>query len=95
MICCKEAAQIDTNTIATIGLGINIVLVLVVLGGLIWRIPSKEDVKRVENKADNANKQNLEIRGDIKVLTGTVERIESWFDPPALKSSRRRSGTDE
>ena len=74
---------------------IQAAVAIVVIVAFIWRIPTKDDVKRVEEKADNANRQNLEIRGDLKVLTEKVERIEGFFDTPALKSSGRVPGTDE
>ena len=68
---------------------------VVVVVAFLWRIPSREDLKRVEDKSDNANRQNLKIQGDLKVLTEKVERIEGYFDIPELKSGRRASGTDE
>ena len=75
-----------TNLVAVAGLLIQTVVAVVVVVAFLWRIPSKDDVKRVENKADSANKQNLEIQGDIKVLTEKVDRIEGYFDTPSLKS---------
>lgn len=75
------------SAIAIAGLGINILVAIFVVAAFFWRIPSKDDVKRVEDKADNANKQNHEIRGDIKVLTEKVERIEGYFGVPQLKAT--------
>ena len=69
-----------------------IIIVGSVIGVFLWL---RQDIKRVEEKADNANRQNLEIQGDIKVLTSAVERIEGWFNPPTLKSGGRESRTDE
>lgn len=74
------------NALAVVGVGIQIVVAIVVVAAFLWRIPSKDDLKRVEVKADSANKQNHEIQGDIKVLTEKVERIEGYFDTPSLKS---------
>lgn len=79
-------AQSITNLVAVAGLFIQAVVAVVVVVAFLWRIPSKDDVKRVEDKADDANSQNLEIQGDIKVLTEKVERIEGYFDTPSLKS---------
>ena len=83
------------SVIAVVGLGINILVAIFVVAAFLWRIPTRDDLKRVEDKADDANRQIMDISGDIKVLTATMERIESWFDSPALKSSRRRQGPDE
>lgn len=79
-------AQSITNLVAVAGLFIQAVVAVVVVVAFLWRIPSKDDVKRVEDKADDANKQNHEISGDLKVLTEKVERIEGYFDTPSLKS---------
>ena len=75
-----------TTLIAIAGLFIQVVVAAVVVIAFIWRIPSKDDLKRVEDKADDANRQNQDIKGDIKVLTEKVARIESYFDTPSLKS---------
>ena len=75
-----------TNLIAVAGLLIQTVVAVVVVVAFLWRIPSKDDVKRVGDKADSANRQNQEIQGDIKVLTEKVDRIEGYFDTPSLKS---------
>ncbi len=88
-------AQTITNLVAGLGLFIQAVVAVVVVVAFLWRIPSREDLKRVEDKSDNANRQNLKIQGDLKVLTEKVERIEGYFDIPELKSGRRASGTDE
>lgn len=79
-------AQSITVLVALAGLFIQAVVAVVVVVAFLWRIPSKDDVKRVEDKADDANTQNQEIQGDIKVLTEKVERIEGYFDTPNLKS---------
>ena len=79
-------AQTITNLVAGLGLFIQAVVAVVIVVAFLWRIPSKDDVKRVEDKADDANKQNHEISGDLKVLTEKVERIEGYFDTPSLKS---------
>ena len=73
--------------ISVIGLAVNVVVAVVVLASFLWRIPSKGDVKRVEDKADEANKQIQMLNGDIKVLSEKVERIEGFFDMPQLKSN--------
>ena len=78
----KEAAT-EINIVEVAGVVLQVVVAIVVVAAFIWRIPSKDDLKRVEEKADYANRQNLEIRGDIKVLTETVDRIEGYFDIPA------------
>ena len=88
-----KVVAMEAETITS--LIIQAAVAIVVIVAFVWRIPSKDDLKRVEDKADNANRQNLEIRGDIKVLTEKVERIEGYFDIPELKSGRRASGTDE
>lgn len=88
-------AQTITNLVAGLSLFIQAVVAVVVVVAFLWRIPSREDLKRVEDKSDNANRQNLKIQGDLKVLTEKVERIEGYFDIPELKSGRRASGTDE
>lgn len=69
-----------------------IIIVGSVIGAFLWL---RQDIKRVEKKADDANRQILEIQGDIKVLTAAVERIEGWFTPPALKSDGRESRSRE
>ncbi|MDE2775239.1 MAG: hypothetical protein OXI77_04775 [Chloroflexota bacterium] len=79
-------AQSITILVAVAGLFIQAVVAVVVVVAFLWRIPSKDDVKRVEDKADDANTQNQDIQGDIKVLTEKVERIEGYFDTPTLKS---------
>ena len=79
-------AQSITILVAVAGLFIQAVVAVVVVVAFLWRIPSKDDVKRVEDKADDANTQNQDIQGDIKVLTEKVERIEGYFDTPSLKS---------
>ncbi len=79
-------AQNITNLVAGAGLFIQAIVAVVVVVAFLWRIPSKEDVKRVEDKADDANKQFQEIQGDIKVLTEKVERIEGYFDTPSFQS---------
>ncbi len=78
-------AQTITNLVAGLGLFIQAVVAVVVVVAFLWRIPSREDLKRVEDKSDNANRQNLKIQGDLKVLTEKVERIEGYFDIPELK----------
>ena len=78
----KEAAT-EINIVEVAGVVLQVVVAIVVVAAFIWRIPSKDDLKRVEEKADYANRQNLEIRGDIKVLTEKVDRIEGYFDIPA------------
>lgn len=95
-------AQSITNLVAAVGLIIQAVVAIVVVVAFLWRIPSKDDVRRVddnvrrvENKADSANRQNQDIRGDIKVLTEKVERIEGYFEPPRLKASGRERGPHE
>ncbi len=79
-------AQNITILVAGAGLFIQAVVAVVVVVAFLWRIPSKDDVKRVEDKADDANRQNQDIQGDIKVLTEKVERLEGYFDTPSLKS---------
>ena len=59
-----------------------------VIGAFLWL---RQDIKRVEDKADKSNKQILEIQGDMKVLTAALQRIEGWFNPPTLKSTDRES----
>ena len=74
-----------TALIAIVGLLLQAVVAIVIVVAFQWRIPSKDDLKRVEDKADDANQQIQDIRGDIKVLTEKVERIEGYFDTPSLK----------
>ena len=74
-----------TALIAIVGLLPQAVVAIVIVVAFLWRIPSKDDLKRVEDKADDANQQIQDIRGDIKVLTEKVERIEGYFDTPSLK----------
>ena len=74
-----------TALIAIVGLLLQLVVAIVIVVAFVWRIPSKDDLRRVEDKADDANQQIQDIRGDIKVLTEKVERIEGYFDTPSLK----------
>ena len=81
--------------ISVIGLAVNVVVGFVVLMSFLWRIPTKDDLKRledqgkdVEDKADDAILQNQAIRGDLKVLSEKVERLESYFQTPQLKTSK-------
>ena len=41
-----------------------------------------------EDKADDAILQNQAIRGDLKALSEKVERLESYFQTPQLKTSK-------
>ena len=65
-----------------------IIIVGSVIGVFLWL---RQDIRRVEDKLDNANMQNLEIRRDIRVLTEKVARIEGFFETPALKFSSDRA----
>ncbi len=41
----------------------------------------------VENKADTSLELHHAVRGDLKVLQASVNRLESYFETPKLKSS--------
>ena len=59
------------------GLAVNIVVAMVVVASFLWRIPSKEDLKRVEDKADDAIQQNQAIRGDISRLEDRFQGVSN------------------
>lgn len=61
-------AQSITNLVAAVGLIIQAVVAIVVVVAFLWRIPSKDDVRRVddnvrrvENKADSARTGRIKI----------------------------------
>lgn len=41
----------------------------------------------IENKADTSLDLHHTVRGDLKVLQASVDRLESYFETPKLKSS--------
>ncbi len=47
----------------------------------------EEKIIVVDNKADASQELHHAVRGDLKVLQASVNRLESYFETPKLKSS--------
>ena len=67
-----------------IGLALQVIIAGTIVIGFVWRIPSKGDLKRVEEKTDNANKQIEQLQGGITLLTDRVQKLEGFFGNPPL-----------
>lgn len=66
--------------ISVIGLAINVVVGLAVLAGFLWRIPSKDDLKRVEDKVDDNAKQLQSLAGDVRSLEARLDGVDKRID---------------
>ena len=62
-----------------IGVPVNVVVGLTILAGFFWRIPTKDDLKRVEDKVDDNSKQLQSISGDVRGLQERVGNLELSF----------------
>ena len=57
-------------------------------GALETRFDRLDDrISVIENKADTSLDLHHTVRGDLKVLQASVDRLESFFETPKLKSS--------
>lgn len=65
--------------ISVIGLAVNVVIAMVVLASFLWRIPSKDDLKKIEDKVDDNSKQLQSLSGDVRSLEARMGNLERRF----------------